>query len=162
MSNENSNENKIEMSKKSNKFQKIAITVIAVLLLVVGGFSIYKFMGKQAKGKDALEADLIKMGSDFYESFYYDNVTDGKTDEEKTTFLEKFQESGIKINLDNLGRYNDSQNEAVIAGFKNNKTDTICDVNNTRAVILPKAPFGKTDFEVRAELDCGFEEAVTN
>ena len=99
------------------------------------------------------------MGKEFYTEFYYDEISKGKTSDELAEFLSGFQDVGIKVNLDNLSRYNDNANEEEIAKFKNEK-DEACDKTNTRAVIYPKSPYGKNDFTIKAELDCGFEKAA--
>lgn len=39
----------------------------------------------------------------------------------------------------------------------NEDTKVACDVNNTRAIIYPYAPYGVLDYEIKTEFDCGFE-----
>ena len=60
-----------------------------------------------------LEAKLEDLGKDFFENFYYPQV--GSDDSSRATFLEKFSEIGIKVNLDNLSRYNGEGVEDKIA-----------------------------------------------
>lgn len=144
-------------TKETQKKSKRLIWIIASLVGVVAITGIYMMNRKAATGPEALEKKLVTLGKDFYENFYYDNVTADQTDEQKTEFFSRFSETGIKINLDNLGRFNDGQHTEEIKTFINDETKTACDINNTRAVITPKAPYGKTDYDISAELDCGYE-----
>lgn len=133
----------------------ISIAVIVVVAIAVGIVWFNNQHGQSSEEK--LTKKLESIGADFYENFYYDNVSSGKSEEETKTFLERFTDIGIKINLDNLSRYNQGSKAEEIKAFVNDKTNIPCEINNTRAVIYPKDPYGKTDYEVKAELDCGFE-----
>ncbi|CAM3739486.1 hypothetical protein ERUR111494_09065 [Erysipelothrix urinaevulpis] len=70
-------------------------------------------------------------------------------------FLERFSEAGIKVDLDNLSRFDDGKYEGLLQVLVNPKTKESCDVNNTKAIIHPHAPFGKKDYKIDVELDCG-------
>lgn len=125
----------------------VVVLIIAIVLIVVF------FKGDN---KVKLEDRLKEIGTDFYENYYYDQT--GSTIEEKEEFLSRFSEIGIKINLDNLSRYKSETNKDKIESFKNSKTGEACNRDNTRVIIYPKAGYGKTDYEVKTELDCGFEK----
>lgn len=105
--------------------------------------------------KNNLEDTLISMGRDFYENYYYDKT--GKNDDERKDFLKKFEKQGIKINLDNLGRYDSSTNKEKLKEFVNPTTEESCNYQNTKAIIYPKGNFGKTDYDIEVILDCGFD-----
>ena len=94
------------------------------------------------------------MGREFYEDFYYEQV--GTSSDERTNLLSKFTDIGIKVDLDNLGRYKNGEFKEKISEFKNTKTDEKCNKTNTKVIIYPKSPYGKTDYTIKAELDCGF------
>ena len=34
---------------------------------------------------------------------------------------------------------------------------TACNTTSTRAIIYPKSPYGRKDYTIKVELDCGFE-----
>lgn len=145
------------LGKEEKKKKMIQICAIAVGLIVV--FIIVLFLTKGVFGlskEEKLEKSLTKMGEEFYTEFYYTEISKNKTSNEVSEFLSKFQDVGIKVNLDNLSRYNDNTNEDEIANFKNDD-GTECNKTNTRAVIYPKSPYGKNDYTIKAELDCGFE-----
>lgn len=109
---------KVGKEKKSNKNIIIALVgaIIIVALAVVLGML---FMNKNNNQKE-LEKSLEEMGRDFYENFYYDQI--GGSADERTSLLSKFTTVGIKIDLDNLGRYNNGEYKEKISEFKNKKT----------------------------------------
>ena len=138
--------------KKNNNMNVIIIVVIVVLAIIVG---VVLGLGRKSNEKE-LDSSLKEMGKSFYENFYYEQV--GSSADERSSLLSKFTTVGIKIDLDNLGRYNSSKNKDKVAEFINTSTKKECDKNETRAIIYPKSPYGKTDYTVKAELDCGFGE----
>lgn len=102
-----------------------------------------------------LSNSLVEMGSEFYTENYYDGLFAGRTDKEAIQILKGFESMGIKIDLENLGKYNPDKNTKRIEEFKNIFSKK-CNQKNTKAVIYPKKPYGKNDYKVEAEIDCGF------
>lgn len=142
--------------KETNKDNKkligfIIAGVIVVAIIIVG---VLFFLNKKDNQKE-LETSLTEMGREFYEDFYYEQV--GSSADERTNLLSKFTDIGIKVDLDNLGRYKNGEFKEKISEFKNNKTDEKCNKTNTKVVIYPKSPYGKTDYTIKTELECGFE-----
>lgn len=133
--------------------KKIAIIVAAVVIVVA---VVVFVLVKGGSNEDKLKSSLTDMGRDFYENFYYEQV--GKSSEERTNLLSKFTTVGIKIDLENLERYDSGKFATDIKAFVNNKTKEKCNKTNTKVVIYPKSPYGKTDYTVEAQLDCGFKE----
>lgn len=152
-------EEKVETRKITKEEQKksmiktIALAAGVMIILVVA-FILTKTIKPSLE--DQLNDSLTKMGEEFYTDFYYTEISKNKSTTEVSAFLEKFSEVGIKVNLDNLSRYNDGQNKEEIAKFKN-KDDKACNTTNTKAIIYPKKPYGKNDYTIKVELDCGFE-----
>lgn len=138
--------------KKTYKKLGIAL-IILVILLVVAFFSL------QTKGdqESKLSKKLEEVGSDFYTNFYHGQITSDKTEEESTEFLSRFNEKGIKVDLDNLSRFNEQKYSDLLETFVNKKTKIACDQKNTRAIIYPQEPYGDKDFTIKGELDCGFD-----
>ena len=153
-------EEKVEVKETENNVDKkkkmIQICAIAVGLIAIFAAVLFLTGGVKLSQKDKLSDSLTKMGKEFYSEFYYEEISKGKTSKEVSEFLSKFQDVGIKVNLDNLSRYNDNANEEEIANFKNEDGEA-CNKTNTRAVIYPKSPYGKEDYTIKVELDCGFE-----
>lgn len=132
------------------------IIVLVVLLGVLAVAVVVNGTGGNQETK--LNTKLKDIGTEFYEDFYYDQIVSGKTEEEVVEFLSRFSEIGIKVNLDNLSRFSEGKYSDLSNEFTNKKSKVACDINNTRALIFPKEPYGKKDHEVNAELDCGFEK----
>ncbi len=147
---------KTGLANEEKKKKMIQICAIAVGLVIVLGVILFLTRGSRLSQEEKLSDSLTKMGEEFYTEFYYTEISKGKSESEVSEFLSKFQDIGIKINLDNLSRYNDGKNEDEIANFKN-EDGKACNATNTRAVIYPKSPYGKKDYTVKVELDCGFD-----
>ena len=152
-------EEKKEETKTTNKNNSVICIVIGavlvVALIVAACFMFIKKGGQEA----SLSKSLESMGKDFYENFYYTQV--GSTDEERANFLSKYETIGIKINLDNLSRYDNNKNSDKINKFVNNKTNKACDRTNTRVIVYPQKPYNQTSYKIETQLDCGFDEAET-
>lgn len=125
-----------------------------VLLALIITLSL--FIIKKDNQKEELTTILKELGSEFYEEFYYDKV--GNNLEERKNFLEKYKDIGIKINLDNLSRYNTEQNKEKIEQFVNKKTNQECDKESTMVIIYPNEPYEKNSYTEEIKLICGFEK----
>lgn len=136
------------------KLKKSTIIILVSVIVVALAVCAYFMLGNSSN-ESKLESSMKEMGKDFYENFYYKQV--GKSSEERTNLLSKFTTVGIKIDLENLGRYDNGKYSKDIKEFVNNKTNEKCNKTNTKVVIYPKSPYGKTDYTVEAQLDCGFK-----
>ena len=145
---------KIEKQEKRKLNKKTLAIVVAVLIVVILVILLVVF-GKKSNEKE-LESSLNKMGSSFYENFYYEQI--GSSADDRTSLLSKFSTIGIKIDLENLGRYNDGEFKKDIKEFKNSLTGEKCNQTKTKVIIYPKSPYGKTDYKIETELSCGFKE----
>lgn len=156
--NEKEEVKKDEVKKESNssKTGLLEIVIVLIVVLVIAcGVYLYKSKVNPDKEKE-LTTSLEKMGSEFYTDFYYTELSKNNSSQNVSNSLSKFKDTGIKINLDNLERYNGGKNEDEIAKFKNNGKE--CNKENTKAIIKPKSPYGKNDFTISVELDCGFSK----
>ena len=141
----------IKRLNKRNCFIALAIVVLIIIIILVLVFNSKNSQEKQ------LTSMLKNMGIDFYENFYYEQV--GTNDTERQDFLKKYETIGIKVNLDNLSRYNSDSNKKIVEKFVNSKTNEECDKNNTRVIIYPKSPYKKDSYNISVELVCGFTES---
>lgn len=141
---------------KKSKIKFIIIGIIIVLVIASIGFY---YLLNQKNEEEKLTASLTEMGSEFYESFYFEHVTSSLSEDEATAFFEQFKEIGIKINLESLGTYNNAQNAEKVEAFVNSETGNACNQVNTRAIIYPVAPYTSTSYTIEVELDCGFASA---
>lgn len=145
---------KIEKQEK-RKLNKKTLAILVALLIVVILVVLLVVFGKKSNEKE-LESSLNKMGSSFYENFYYEQI--GSSADDRTSLLSKFSTIGIKIDLENLGRYNDGEFKKDIKEFKNSLTGEKCNQTKTKVIIYPKSPYGKTDYKIETELSCGFKD----
>lgn len=134
--------------------KKHLIIVIVAFVVLIAGIIVLFTINKSNESE--LKSLLKNIGIEFYEDFYYDQIS--ASDTERATFLTKYKDIGIKINLDNLSRTNFENISSKIDKFVNNKTKKDCDKSNSKAVIYPKEPYGKKDYTVEVILDCGFKE----
>lgn len=145
---------KIEKQEK-RKLNKKTLAIVAAILIVVILVVLLVVFGKKSNEKE-LESSLNKMGASFYENFYYEQI--GSSADDRTSLLSKFSTIGIKIDLENLGRYNDGEFKKDIKEFKNSLTGEKCNQTKTKVIIYPKSPYGKTDYKIETELSCGFKD----
>ena len=141
---------------KRKKFGKGLAILLLILLIPFMGYLLYtKFYG--GTKEDKIEKKLLKMGTMFYEEYYYDALVEQKGSEDNAiSYLSQFADKGLKISFDNLKTYFDKNSLM-------NYTELMdCDVDKTRAVIYPKAPYGKKDYDIKAELSCDLIKATAD
>lgn len=136
----------------SKKMKDILELMLIIIGLFVVGTIIFFVLFEKPKSEDDLKNYLIKMGTDFYVDFYYEEQAKGKSEEELKQYLSKFTDTGIKISLKTLEDYSE-ENEKTIEKFKNKKKE--CDKQNTKVIIYPQDPYGKEDYSVEPLLECG-------
>ena len=103
--------------------------MIALILLVVFIFSV-----AVVSREKMLTKSLTNMATDYYENFYFTTI-------------------GIKINLENLEVFQDGKYKKEIEKFMKPKSSK-CDKFNTKAIVYPKRPYGKNDYELEVNLEC--------
>ena len=136
--------------KPINKKLIIGIAAGAVIIIVLVILSITVFFNKER----IITNKVKKMAYEYYSEYYYDSLKEGREKEDFEKIMAKFSGIGFKISLDNIvniknGKYKE---EVESLGSKKKK----CDKLNTRAIIYPEKPYGKTDYRIEVELDCGF------
>jgi len=140
------------------KIHKVAFIVLAVV--IVASVSIFTIASSFANVANSQEKKLTnrleELGKSFYEDYYY--TYSGSTDEERAEKVSKYADTGIKVNLDNLARFNNSDSSTILSEFVNNKTNESCDKENTKVIIYPLDPYSKTSYKLEVVLECGFDE----
>ena len=101
--------------------------------------------------KKTLEKELIRIGKEFYEQNYYPLLSTDETNREE--FLKNLEKTGLNFNLEFL-----KNNVKDVPKFVNSKTNEECDNTKTYILITPKANYGKTDYDIKVELVCGFNK----
>lgn len=138
------------MKKILDFIKKYYIYIIIMIVLLIGIFFFLLKNNQETK----LTNILKNMGISFYEDFYYEKS--GIEIEAKVEYLSAYKDTGIKINLDNLSKYNSEENAKKLKNFWNRKTKESCSLEDTKVIIYPREPYGKTDYEIKTILDCGF------
>ena len=131
---------------KNKRNVTICIAALAVIIIAITSVSVISYSFKGKSKETLFEEDLKEMGKDFYENFYYDLVVNDHGVDQ----ISKYENTGIKIDLDNLGRRAEENKEKDV--YKE------CDKDKTKVIINPKNPYGKTDYEISVELECGFDK----
>lgn len=139
---------------KRKKFGKVLAILLLLILIPFLGYLLYTYFIGGTK-EDKIEKKLIKMGRTFYEEYYYDALVEQKGSADNAiSYLSQFADKGLKISFDNLKTYFDKNN------FMNYTELMDCNVDKTRAIIYPKAPYGKKDYEIKADLSCNLAKAT--
>ena len=134
------------MDKK--KIGIIAGVAIVVIALVVG---IILFLNRS--NEKTLTANLNKLGKQFYEEFYYPSQE--KSQEDVKAFVKKFEKTGIKVNLENIAKVSKVDQDLVKA-MVNSRTKKECDKTASYVIIYPEKPYGKSNYKIEVNLECGF------
>lgn len=131
---------------KNNKKKLVVLICLLLVIISLIIFLIFKLQNKE----ETLENRLANIASAFYEKIFYSNII--SISDEKTEKLEPFKEIGLKIKLTTLEKntYTEMDVKKELEEFKKRN----CDFDNTGAVIKPKEPYEKTDYEIMVELDC--------
>lgn len=143
--------NKEETKSKKKLFIIIGAIVAAVILIVV---LIILLFGKKSNEKELMK-NMEKLGGEFYEEFYY--PAQEKSQKDVKEFIKKFENSGIKVNLENIAKFS-KIDKKLVNSMVNSKTDKKCDQKETYVIIKPTKPYGKKNYKVEAFLSCGFNE----
>ena len=135
----------------NNKIFYNIIGVVVIVVLIVLGLIFFVFNDN----KKQLTKELENVGKNFYENYYYDKV--GKDEKERPSLLSKYSTRGIKVDLENLASSSGNKDE-LLNKFVNKKTKEKCNEINTKVTIYPKDPYGRKDYTIEVELDCGFKK----
>lgn len=137
---------------KKNIFTKRNIIIIVVLLVIinvlVGSILIYN------NPKNKIKRSIKAMGTDFYTNYFYDTLASGRTKKELSEILERYKDTGIKVNLKSLSQFDSSKYKEDIDSFAGE--NKACNLNKTRVIVYPKAPYEKNNYKIIVELDCNY------
>lgn len=133
----------------SNKKTWIIAGAVVLVVLIVLGIIIFTNRSNEKE----LKANMKKLGGQFYEEFYY--PAQEKAQKDVKEFMNKFENTGIKVNLTNIAKVS-KVDQDLVKDMVNSKTKKECDKEETYVVIKPKKPFGKKDYTVEVFLSCGF------
>ena len=130
---------------KLGKEKIIAIVIGAIALIGIILIIIFKPFGNNIQAER--EVALKELGKKFYEEFYYPQLGNGDEDARKE-LLDNFKDTGIKINVDNLSRFNTDGIEDMISKFDD------CNREDSKVTIYPQGDYGINDYRLEIEIAC--------
>lgn len=142
------------MNKKNIIIICVSVVIIAVAVVILC-FCLGNKKDSKKDNKAELTANLEKLGKSFYEDFYY--VRNEEAQENMVEFIKGFEKTGISVDLENISKVSTVDKE-LVDSMVNSKTKKKCDVKKSKVTFFPKAPYGKTDYDIKVELSCGFDE----
>jgi len=136
---------------------KIAICAVVAIVVIIAVVLLVKGIAGGVGGQEKkLTKRMEELGVSFYEDFYYKQV--GSTDEARAEFVSNYAQTGIKVKLDDLARFNSEQTDAIRAEFVNKKSGESCDMTNSKVTIYPQSPYAAKDHKIEVNLVCGFDK----
>ena len=135
--------------------KKKLIIIVGAAVLVVAGIAVGLILLLGGNNSKKLEANLNTLGKQFYEEFYYPSQE--KSQEDVKEFIKKFEKTGIKVNLENIAKVS-KVDQDLVKEMVNKKTKKECDKTASYVIIKPKKPYGKTDYTIEVNLECGFKK----
>lgn len=130
--------------KKNHNLVKIIIILLLIFILFL---VVNKFIPRDPKTK--AEKKLYDLAEKFY-GHYYDAKYDSSKPEEIKEILDKYKETGLTIDLEDLEIYLDTFNIEDYSALDK------CNKQGTKVTVYPKSPYSKKDFEISYILNCNF------
>ncbi|MCL2869642.1 hypothetical protein FWF48_02435 [Candidatus Saccharibacteria bacterium] len=138
--------------KKSKKSKRIILAIIGILV-IAGAVTATLFMTgvieTPASKEKRLTGYMTDLGNEFYTKLFYAQLKEGRSKDDLSKFLKKYEKTGVKVDLDNLSRTT-KDNKDKVKSLK----DSSCDINGTKDTINPKSPYGQNDYTVKVTLKC--------
>ena len=135
--------------------KKKLVIIIGAAVVVLAGIAVALVLIFGGNNEKKLTNNLTTLGKQFYEEFYYPSQE--KSQEDVKAFVKKFEKTGIKVNLENIAKVSKVDKE-LVDSMVNNKTKEKCDAKNSYVIIRPEKPYGKTNYTIEVNLDCGFNK----
>ena len=135
--------------------KKKIVFIAAAALVVVAGIVVALVILLGGNNSKKLESNLTTLGKQFYEEFYYPSQE--KSQEDVKAFVKKFEKTGIKINLENIAKIS-KVDQDLVKGMINSKTKKECDKKESTVTIYPEKPYGKSNYKIEVNLECGFKK----
>ena len=126
------------------------LVIILCLLLVFFNLGAHAILDP----KRVAESEMEKISRDYYENYYYDKFVGSTPEEELGMAFQTYTEYGFpRVYLRELLLFDDSRHADSRAYFEGQYA---CNTNRTAIIIVPHAPFGKTDYEIQYLYDCEY------
>lgn len=135
--------------------RNIALILLIFFVIILGILSIIFFNNATDPSGIATEEDpitkLTLMGEQLYSEYYYKIISEDKTEEEMKEYLKKYEEIGLKIDLNEMAKYNDEYNQYIESFVATHKK---CKKEETMVIIYPKDPYTNKDFDSELSMQC--------
>jgi len=135
------------LDKKTIIYAAVAVAVVLLAILVVPAISKNGSGGLFSSSQTKVEKALVKMGDEFYQGFYYNLVTTGKTSTEIANML---RDKDITIAVAEMEKIHEIDIGAIKESIKSSAGKY--DWEKTSVTIKPFAPFGVTDYTMAINL----------
>lgn len=132
----------LDENKSSIKIS-IVMIIFAIIVIIIQKFFTPILTENELKNK------IKDAGEEYYETYYESFTPDGST-----LFLEQIKDDGMEINLKDLVlNVYDGKDPGY---FFNKNTNKMCDYDDTYVTIYPVSPYGKNNYKIKINLECGF------
>lgn len=130
-----------------NKKKYTNIGIVTLILICIGVIiSIFVINSTERKAERAYK----EMGKKFYQDFYYELVTVGKTQEEINEFFDKRKEQGIKISIEDISKVNELDVKEQMNLLSSLSKDY--DLGNSKVTIFPTGSYQKAEYRIEVNL----------
>lgn len=138
-----------------NKKRIIVIISALALLAIVIYAAIYSAKTDERE-EQKLYDQLNVLASNYYKDYYYNLF--GDNDTEIANRISQYKDTGITISLNDLAKYKIDDYSNILSSYKNYKTGSNCDYDNTKVTFYPYEPYGRNDFRIESTVVCGFNK----
>lgn len=154
---ETKQEEKTVVNNKINDKQKKIIIYLFIIALIIIAIGLY-FLLKKEEEKNVTDTDKVinyveKLGRNFYEDYYYQQLEMMYQTEESNDikgFLANFEQTGIPVTLNKVIELHFKTKESINQELS--KYD--CDFEETKFVIYPKDPYEKNSYKIEPHVVC--------
>ena len=123
-------------------------TIILCLALVIFNAGAHAVLDPKRVTMNKVE----ELTADYYENYYYDQFTDGMSDEDFAAAFMTYSEYGFpRVYLRELLLFDDGRHSDARAYFDG---QYYCNTNHTSITIVPEYPYGKKDYHVNYDYEC--------
>lgn len=125
------------------------ILIIATVCTVIAAVIFRNLYTEQFFAQKRFE----ELSRDYYETIIYPNIAKNYEGDQLEEAFKDYVDRGETIRLRVLTNYyRIERKQDYRSDFKNDTYE--CNEDNSSAVVTPKAPFGKTDYDITFELNC--------
>ena len=137
------------VKEKSSKLKKVAIAVVIIGFLVAAASIIYANLFQEKFFADKKFEELAR---NYYENELYENFIVEHDGEDLSVAFSKYTK-GFTVKLRQFLNHEFLKNNQNYRSYFENDSYA-CDTNSSFARFIPKAPYGKTDYDIELTLNC--------